>query len=57
MPLTLGHEISGRVAATGPGMTAWPPGRAAVEFALESCGTCRACLAGRRTNAGSARPG
>jgi 6-hydroxycyclohex-1-ene-1-carbonyl-CoA dehydrogenase len=45
-PLTLGHEISGRVVEAGPGAEAWM-GKAVVVPAVIPCGTCPACLAGR----------
>ncbi|MFE7839947.1 L-idonate 5-dehydrogenase [Streptomyces sp. NPDC057474] len=47
-PLVLGHEIVGRVRATGPGTQAPPPGTPVAVHPLASCGTCRQCLAGRR---------
>jgi 6-hydroxycyclohex-1-ene-1-carbonyl-CoA dehydrogenase len=45
-PLTLGHEISGRVVAAGAGAAGWD-GRAVVVPAVLPCGECAACLAGR----------
>ncbi|MEW5981281.1 MAG: 6-hydroxycyclohex-1-ene-1-carbonyl-CoA dehydrogenase [Acidobacteriota bacterium] len=45
-PLTLGHEISGRVVETGDGAGAWT-GRAIVVPAVLPCGECPACRAGR----------
>jgi 6-hydroxycyclohex-1-ene-1-carbonyl-CoA dehydrogenase len=45
-PLTLGHEISGRVVEAGEGAAQWV-GRAVVVPAVMPCGTCEACLAGR----------
>jgi 6-hydroxycyclohex-1-ene-1-carbonyl-CoA dehydrogenase len=45
-PLTLGHEISGRVVAAGPGAAEWI-GRAVVVPAVMPCGECAACRAGR----------
>ena len=45
-PLTLGHEISGRVVAAGPGAEEWI-GRAVVVPAVIPCGECAACRAGR----------
>jgi 6-hydroxycyclohex-1-ene-1-carbonyl-CoA dehydrogenase len=45
LPLTLGHEISGRVVASGPGAETWM-GRAVVVPAVIPCGTCRACREG-----------
>jgi 6-hydroxycyclohex-1-ene-1-carbonyl-CoA dehydrogenase len=46
LPLTLGHEISGIVQATGPGAEAWN-GCAAVVPAVMPCGECASCLEGR----------
>lgn len=48
LPLILGHEISGRVVATGDQATAWK-GQAVVVPAVIPCGTCPACAAGRPT--------
>ncbi len=45
-PLTLGHEISGRVVKTGPGAEAWMNRRVVVP-AVMPCGECPACKAGR----------
>jgi len=45
-PLTLGHEISGRVVDAGPGAETWR-GQAVVVPAVLPCGECPACLAGR----------
>jgi 6-hydroxycyclohex-1-ene-1-carbonyl-CoA dehydrogenase len=46
LPLTLGHEISGRVVEAGPGAESWV-GRAVVVPAVLPCGECAACRAGR----------
>jgi 6-hydroxycyclohex-1-ene-1-carbonyl-CoA dehydrogenase len=46
LPLTLGHEISGRVVVTGPGTEAWL-GRNVIVPAVIPCGECPACLARR----------
>ncbi len=46
LPLTLGHEISGRVVAAGPD-AAELVGRAVVVPAVVPCGECGACKAGR----------
>ena len=43
LPLTLGHEISGRVVEGPPALL----GRAVVVPAVTPCGTCAACLTGR----------
>ena len=45
-PLTLGHEISGRVVATGAGAEAWREADVVVP-AVIPCGECEACRAGR----------
>ncbi|GAB2954191.1 NAD(P)-dependent alcohol dehydrogenase [Micromonospora polyrhachis] len=45
-PITLGHEIAGRVEALGPGVTGWTPGEAAAVYGIIGCGHCRACLRG-----------
>ncbi len=48
LPLTLGHEISGRVVATGPGTEAWA-GKSVVVSAVIPCGECALCRRGRGT--------
>ncbi len=48
LPLTLGHEISGRVAACGAGAEAWRD-RAVIVPAVIPCGTCELCRSGRAT--------
>jgi 6-hydroxycyclohex-1-ene-1-carbonyl-CoA dehydrogenase len=45
-PLTLGHEISGRVVAAGPGAETWID-RLVIVPSVLPCGTCAACAAGR----------
>lgn len=45
LPLTLGHEISGRVVETGPAAAAWL-GRAVIVPAVIPCGTCSLCRDG-----------
>jgi len=47
LPLVLGHEISGRVVATGEN-AAWL-GRSVIVPAVIPCGSCPACRAGRAT--------
>ena len=44
-PLTLGHEVSGRVVEAGPGAEEWV-GRSVVVPAVIPCGACDACRAG-----------
>jgi 6-hydroxycyclohex-1-ene-1-carbonyl-CoA dehydrogenase len=46
-PLTLGHEVSGTVAETGPGAEDWR-GRSVIVPAVIPCGRCPACGVGRR---------
>jgi 6-hydroxycyclohex-1-ene-1-carbonyl-CoA dehydrogenase len=48
LPLTLGHEISGRVVATGEGAEAWQ-GRAVIVPAVIPCGSCELCQRGHGT--------
>jgi L-iditol 2-dehydrogenase len=46
-PLVLGHEVSGRIVAAGPGVD---PGRLGARVAVEpgaACGRCAQCTAGR----------
>jgi 6-hydroxycyclohex-1-ene-1-carbonyl-CoA dehydrogenase len=45
LPLTLGHEVSGRVVEAGPGAEAWI-GRSVVVPAVIPCGRCDACASG-----------
>jgi (R,R)-butanediol dehydrogenase/meso-butanediol dehydrogenase/diacetyl reductase len=46
-PLTLGHEFSGEVAATGPGVEALPVGAPVAVEPNYRCGRCTACREGR----------
>lgn len=48
LPLVLGHEIAGRVVATGERAAEWL-GRAVIVPAVIPCGVCPACDAGRPT--------
>jgi len=45
LPLALGHEISGRVAAAGPGAERWV-GKAVIVPAVLPCGECDLCRRG-----------
>jgi 6-hydroxycyclohex-1-ene-1-carbonyl-CoA dehydrogenase len=47
-PLTLGHEISGRVIAAGAGAEEWN-GKAVLIPAVMPCGVCDLCLSGHGT--------
>lgn len=42
----IGHEMSGRVAATGEGVTGWSPGDPVTVMPLRWCGRCPTCRAG-----------
>jgi L-iditol 2-dehydrogenase len=47
-PVVLGHEVSGRIADVGPGVTGLKEGdRVTTETYFHTCGRCRACLEGR----------
>ena len=48
LPLALGHEVSGRVAAAGPGAEAWLS-KSVIVPAVIPCGECDACRRGRGT--------
>ncbi|GAB4365112.1 MAG: alcohol dehydrogenase AdhP [Deltaproteobacteria bacterium] len=48
LPLTLGHEISGRVAAAGSGAESWT-GKAVIVPSVIPCGECALCRSGRGT--------
>ncbi len=48
LPLTLGHEISGRVAAAGEGAEGWL-GKAVIVPSVMPCGECDACRCGLST--------
>ncbi len=53
LPVILGHQIVGRVAAVGPGVVGpgvqhWKPGdRAGVAWIFSACGVCEFCLTER----------
>jgi alcohol dehydrogenase len=47
LPMALGHEAVGRVATVGPGVTDVKVGDHVVLVFVPSCGSCRACTAGR----------
>ncbi len=56
LPLVLGHEIVGTVAAIGPGVSRFAAGeRVGVPWLGWSCGTCRYCQAGRENLCDRAR--
>jgi 2-desacetyl-2-hydroxyethyl bacteriochlorophyllide A dehydrogenase len=47
-PAVIGHEMAGRVAEIGEGVSGWAIGDPVTVVPLESCGTCPACQAGHR---------
>jgi len=47
-PAVLGHEMSGRITRTGPGVTGWQPGDAVTVMPLRWDGDCPACVAGHQ---------
>jgi alcohol dehydrogenase, propanol-preferring len=46
-PVILGHEVSGTIAATGPGVQGWQPGDRVLLPAVLTCGACARCREGR----------
>jgi (R,R)-butanediol dehydrogenase / meso-butanediol dehydrogenase / diacetyl reductase len=48
LPATIGHEMSGTVAAVGKDVTAWSPGDRVTVMPLRWCDDCAACRAGHR---------
>jgi alcohol dehydrogenase len=47
LPLVIGAEAAGEVAAVGPGVTTFKPGDHVVMYGALTCGTCKACREGR----------
>jgi alcohol dehydrogenase len=47
LPLVVGAEAAGEVAAVGPGVTSLAPGDPVVMYGALTCGVCKACRAGR----------
>jgi alcohol dehydrogenase len=47
LPLVVGAEAAGEIAAVGPGITAFKPGDPVVMYGALTCGTCKACREGR----------
>jgi len=47
LPVTMGHEVCGDVAAVGEGVAGWKPGDRAVPGVSGPCGACDDCSAGR----------
>lgn len=50
LPFTLGHEVAGRVVATGSDIDSHWDGRRVVVHGVWSCRTCRNCLRGRENH-------
>src|SRR5690606_6400012 len=46
LPFTLGHEVGGRIAGLGAGVTGYGEGEAVALVSPASCGTCAACRRG-----------
>ena len=47
LPLVVGAEAAGEIAAIGPGVAAFGPGDRVVMYGALTCGTCKACQEGR----------
>lgn len=47
LPLVVGAEASGEIAALGPGVTQFKPGQKVVMYGAMTCGHCAACREGR----------
>jgi alcohol dehydrogenase len=47
LPLIVGAEAAGEIAAVGPEVSAFKPGDRVVMYGALTCGTCRACREGR----------
>src|SRR6202171_1658809 len=47
LPLVVGAEASGEIAAVGAGVTRFKPGQKVVMYGALTCGVCRACNEGR----------
>lgn len=53
LPLILGHELTGTIAAVGDGVTGFAIGdRVGVPWLHQTCGTCEYCQAGQETMCG-----
>jgi alcohol dehydrogenase len=47
LPLVVGAEAAGEIAAVGPDVAGFTPGQAVVMYGGLTCGTCKACREGR----------
>lgn len=55
LPVTLGHEFSGRVAAVGPDVRSVAVGQRVAAWPSAPCGVCPACKSGRPQNCADKR--
>lgn len=53
LPLTLGHEVAGRVVAVGEDADGWLVGEAGVVHGVWSCGDCHSCRRGQDNHCAS----
>src|SRR3974390_1998431 len=47
LPLVVGAEAAGEIAAVGPGVSGFKPGDRVVMYGALTCGSCKACREGR----------
>src|SRR5512146_3149497 len=47
LPIVVGVEAAGEIAAVGPGTTGFKPGDRVVMYGALTCGACKACREGR----------
>ncbi len=47
LPIVIGAEASGEIAAIGDGVTRFKPGQKVVMYGAKTCGHCKACVEGR----------
>ena len=47
LPLTVGAEAAGEIAAVGPGVSGFKAGDPVVMYGAMTCGACKACREGR----------
>jgi propanol-preferring alcohol dehydrogenase len=56
LPLVPGHQVVGRVVASGPGASRFRPGdRVGIAWLRETCGSCAFCRGGRENLCGASR--
>ena len=56
VPVILGHQVSGTIAATGPAVAGLRPGDRVMTTIFLGCGTCDRCLAGNASLCEAERP-